>query len=269
MLTWRASWGMYVVVAVYGLTFLFNTRQEFWGPASEGWVLSGAFKASSVLPGGPMDKAGLRPGDVLEAVGGQPLNGAADWFLARAYFERDHPVELKVRRGRQHLALKLVISAPAWRSWNGADYLPAVALYVARFVLLLLAILVGFSRPQQLSARLAALMFAIGAVAEGYPSAGWAAALYHLPAVLAIPIGLATASCLLAPIVWLAFFASFPLPRLSQRSRWVLVIVPLMLFGIPIVASTTAMIYAPSVLARPWPEVLSAAPVRLIQDVAG
>src|SRR6266581_1328418 len=92
-----------------------SIRGEFWGPASEGWVLAGAFKASSVLPGGPMYKAGLRPGDVLEAVGGQPLNGAADWFLARAYFERDHPVELQVRRGRQHLALKLIISAPAWR----------------------------------------------------------------------------------------------------------------------------------------------------------
>src|SRR5216684_4639549 len=254
MLTWRASWGMYVVVAVYGLTFLFNTRQEFWGPASEGWVLSGAFKASSVLPGGPMDKAGLRPGDVLEAVGGQPLNGAADWFLARAHFERNQPVELQVRRGEQHLALKLVIAAPVWRTWNRADYLPAVALYVARFVLLLLAILVGFSRPQQLSPHLAALMFAIGAVAEGYPSSGWAAALRHLPAVVAVPIGLATASCLLAPIVWLAFFASFLRHRLSRQLRWVLLVVPTVLFGLPIVASVIAMIYAPSVLARPWPE---------------
>src|SRR6266478_5762899 len=95
MLTWRAPWWMYLVAAVYALAFLFNTRQEFWGPASEGWVLSGAFKASSVLPGGPMDKAGLRPGDVLEAVGGLPLNGAADWFLARARFERDHPTSFK------------------------------------------------------------------------------------------------------------------------------------------------------------------------------
>ena len=269
MLTWRAPWWMYVVAAVYALTFLFNMRQEFWGPANAGWVPSGPFRVTSVLPGGPMDKAGLRSGDVLEAVDGQPLNGAADWFLVRAHFERDHPVELQVRRGERHLALKLVIAGPVWRTWNGADYLPAVALYVARLVMLLLAILVGFSRPQQLSARLAALMFAIGAVAEGYPSSGWAAALRHLPAVLAIPIGLATASCLLASVVWLAFFANFLQARLSQRSRWVLVIAPLVLFGIPIVPSVIAMIYAPSVLARPWPVVLSAAPVRLIQDVAG
>src|SRR5260370_4548247 len=269
MLTWRAPWWMYLVAAVYSLTFVFNARQEFWGPASEAWVLSGAFKAGSVLQGGPMDKAGLRSGDVLEAAGGQPLNGAADWFLARAHFERDHPVEIQVRRGEQHLALKLVIAAPVWRTWSREDYLPAVALYVARFVLLLLAILVGFSRPQQLSARLVALLFAIGAVAEGYPSSGWAAALRHLPAVLALPIGLAKASCLLAPVVLLVFFASFPLTRLSQRSRWVVVIVPLMLFGVPIVASVIALIYTPSVLARPWPVVLSVAAVRLIQDVAG
>jgi hypothetical protein len=264
-----APWWMYAAAAVYALTFLFNARQEFWGPANAGWVPSETFKVSSVQPGGPMDRAGLRPGDVLEAVDGQRLNGAADWFVARAHFERDRPVELQVRRGEQLVALRLVISAPVWRTWKGAAFFPAVALYVARLVLLLLAILVGFSRHKRCSARLAALMFAIGAVAEGYPSSGWAAALRNLPAVLAIPIGLATASCLLAPVVWLAFFASFPRPRLSPRSRWVLALVPLVFFGIPIVASVVGMIYAPSLLARPWPVVLSAAPVRFIQDVAG
>ena len=270
MLKSGAPWWMYVVAVVFILTFLFNTRQEFWGPASGGWVPEPSFfKVASVLPGGPMDKAGVHAGDVLEAVDRYPLNGAVNWFLARAHFERNHPIELQVRRGEQHLALKLVIAKPVWRTWKGSQYLPAIALQIVRSVLLVLAIIVGFSRPQQLSARLAALMFAIGAVAEGYPSAGWAAALRHLPAVLAIPIGLATASCVLAPVVWLAFFASFPRPRLSQRLRCVLGIVPGVLFGIPAVASVIAMIYTPSALARPWPVVLSVGSVRLIQDVAG
>src|SRR5260370_42518065 len=100
MLTWRASWWMYVIAAVYALTFLFNTRQEFWGPASEGWVLSGAFKASSVLAGGPMDKAGLRPGGVHESVGSPPVIVAAAWLLARAKFELYHPVDLPARLER-------------------------------------------------------------------------------------------------------------------------------------------------------------------------
>jgi len=216
-----------------------------------------------------MDKAGLQAGDVLEAVNGQPLKGVPDWFVARAHFERDHPVELQIRRGGQHLSLKVVITASAWSTWNRAHFVEVVAFYFVRFILLLLAMGVGFSRPQQLSARLAALMFAVGAVAEGYPSSGWAAALRHLPAVLAIPICLATASCLLSPMVWLPFFASFPRPRLTQKWRWGLAVVPLVIFGVPIVASSIAMIYAPSVLARAWPLVLSAAPVRAIQDIAG
>jgi hypothetical protein len=268
MLTWRAPWWMYLVATVYILTFLFNMRQEFWGPENAGWV-PGAnfFEVFRVLPGSAMERAGAQPGDFLETADGYPLKGRASWSLARANFERDRPIHLQVRRGEQHLALDLVITAPVWR--NGPQCYPAVALQVARFVMLLLAILVAFGRPQQVSARLAALMLAIGAVAEGYPSSGWAAGLRHLPAVFAIPIGLATASCLLAPVVWLAFFANFPRPGLSQRLRWALVIAPLVLFGIPIVASVSAMIYAPSVLARPWPLVLSAAPVRWLQDAVG
>ena len=270
MLTWRARSWMYAVAAVYVLTFLFNAQQEAWGPANPGWVPSWpTFNVARVLPDRPMEKAGLRADDVLETVNGQPLTGVPDWFIARTHFERDRPIELRIRRGEQELALQFVITAPAWRTWNGAHLLGVLAFYVARFALLLLAIVVAFSRPDQLSARLAALMFAVGAVAEGYPSAGWAAALRHLPAVLAIPIGLATASCLLAPLVWLAFFANFPRTRLSQRSRWALVLVPLVIFGLPIVASSIAMIYAPLVLARPWPLVLSAGPVRLIQATAG
>ena len=168
-----APWWMYVVAFIYSLTFLFNMRQEFWGPANGGWVPeSSFFKVASVLPGRPIEKAGVQARDFLEAADGYPLNGAANWFLARAHFERDRPIEFHVRRSEQLLALKLVIGAPVWQTLNGADYLPAIALQVARFVLLLLAILVGFSRPQQLSARLAGLMFAVGAVAEG----GWVGA---------------------------------------------------------------------------------------------
>lgn len=261
---------MYVVAALFMFTFFFNARQEFWGPESGGWIPEPSlFTVASVLPGGPMDKAGVHAGDVLEAVDGYPLNGAGNWFLARAHFERNRSIHLQVRRGEQHLALKLIIADPVWRTWYGSQFLAAIALQVARSVLLLLAIYVGFSRPQQLSARLAALIFGIGSVAEGYPSAGWAAALHHLPTVLAIPIGLTTASGILLAVVWLMFFASFPRACLSQRWRCVLGIVPGVLFGIPIVASVIALIYTPSALARPWPVVLSASSVRLIQDVAG
>src|SRR5258708_9472187 len=167
-----APWWMYVVAVVFILTFLFNARQEFCGPASGGWIPEPSlFKVASVLPGGPMDKAGIHPGDVLEAVDGYPLNGAGNWFLARAHFERNRPIELQVRRGEQHLALTLVIAEPVWRTWNGSQFLAAIALQVARSVLLLLAILVGFSRPQHFTPPHPPLMFALGAVPRCHPTA--------------------------------------------------------------------------------------------------
>jgi hypothetical protein len=216
-----------------------------------------------------METAGMRAGDVLEAVNGLPLTGMPDWFVARAHFERERPLEIQVRRGEQHLLLHAVITAPDFRTWTKTYSLSVFALYLVRFVLLFLAILVAFTRPQQLTARLAAMMLAIGAVAEGYPIEGWAAALRHLPVVLAIPICLASVSCLLAAMIWLPFCANFPRPKLSQRRQWILALVPVVVFGPLIVASAWAMIYSPSALAKPWPAMLSAGAVRLIPTTAG
>jgi hypothetical protein len=267
MLTRRAPLWMYAIAAIYVLAMLFNARQEVLGPENSGWVPSWpSLRVAGVRSGRPMDKAGLQAGDMLEAVNGHPVTGMPDWFLARAHFECNRPVELKIRRGEQPLHLKLTITDPSLHSWN---FVGVFAFYIARFALLSMAIIVAFSRPKQLSARLAALMLAVGSVAEGYPSSGWAAALHHLPVVIAVPISLAVASCLLAPVFWLMFFSSFPRPRLSKRIRTALVFVPLVVFGIPIVISAVAIIYAPSMLLRPWPPMLSATPVSIIQDIAG
>src|SRR5216684_2840067 len=93
MLKSGAPWWMYVVAVVFILTFLFNARQEFWGPASGGWIPEPSlFKVATVLPGGPMDKAGICPGDVLEAVDGYPFPYTA--------LCRSHPPSSRRRRAR-------------------------------------------------------------------------------------------------------------------------------------------------------------------------
>jgi S1-C subfamily serine protease len=138
---------VYVGATVFVLTLLFNARQEACGPANSGWIPSWpSMKVAGVTPGGPMDKAGLRAGDVLEAAGGQPLTGMPDWFVARAHFERDRPIDLQIQRDGQHLCLHLVITDPSFRTWNKAQRDGVLALYVARLILLLLAMLVAFSR---------------------------------------------------------------------------------------------------------------------------
>jgi len=266
----RVPWWIYLIAAIYILTIGFNARQEVWGPGNPGWVLSWpAAQVVGVSPGQPMEIAGVGAGDVLIAANRLPLTGMPDWFLARAHFELHQPIGLQIQRGGQSRSLKVVITEPEWRAGSTVQLLRSGALYLVRFVLMLLAIYVGFSRPERLRARLLALMFAIGAVAEGFPSPGWAAALGHLPAVLAIPICLATASCLLSSLVWLAFFADVASSRLSQGWQRALVLAPAVIFGVPIISSAIALIYFPEVLARPWPQVLSTAPVGLIQDIAG
>ena len=197
----RGAWWVYLGAMVFVLTLFFNAQQEAFGPANAGWTPSSpSMKVAGVTPGGPMDKTGVRVGDVLEAAGGQPLTAIPDWFVARAHFERDRPIDLQIQRDGQHPGLHLVITDPSFRIWNRTQRDSVLALYLARLILLSLAILVAFGCPQQqLSARLGALMLAVGAVAEGYPSSGWAASLRYLPAVLAIPICLASVSCLLAP----------------------------------------------------------------------
>src|SRR5215831_9984873 len=270
MLYRRVPWWIYLIAAIYILTFGFSARQEVRGPANAGLVLSWpAAQVTDVSRGRPVERAGLRAGDVLVAANRQPITGMPDWFVARAYFELNQTIDLHIQRGGQSRSLNVVITEPAWSAWSRLQLLRISGFYLVRFILLLLAICVGFRRPEQLRARLLALMFAIGAVAEGYPSPGWAAALGHLPAVLAIPICLATASCLLSPLVWLAFFTDLASSRLSHGWPRALVLVPGVIFGVPIIGSAIALIYFPEVLARPWPKVLSATPVDLIQDIAG
>ena len=177
MLYRRVPWWIYLIAAVFIVTFGFSARQEVWGPANAGLVLSWpAAQVADVAPGRPMESVGVRVGDVLVAANRQPITGMADWFIARAYFELDRPINLRIQRGDQSRSLNVVITEPAWRAWSTLQFFRIGGFYLVRFILLLLAICVGFSRPEQPRARLLALMFAIGAVAEGYPSPGWAAA---------------------------------------------------------------------------------------------
>ena len=60
-------WWVYVGTIAFVLTLLFNARQEAYGPANTGWTPSWpSMKVAGVTPGGPMDKAGVRAGDVVE-----------------------------------------------------------------------------------------------------------------------------------------------------------------------------------------------------------
>jgi hypothetical protein len=132
------------------------------------------------VPRAPSGRAGVRPGDVIEAVDGRAVAGEADWFLARANFDRGRQIEIQVWRDESHLRLWFTVVTHNWRT-----YTPGVTAFaLARVILLLLTLIVAFSRPRKLSASLLALILAMIAVGEAFPKAGWAGALRDLPTVL-------------------------------------------------------------------------------------
>ena len=251
------------LTALFALTLAFNLRQEFLGPAASGWrPVWPTLEVAAVVRGTPAERAGMRAGDVLEVADGRPLHEITDWLVARAHFERGKPVEVQVRRGTQHLRMQYVITQPSFREWRLDNLLAVSGFYLARTVLLLLAIFLAWRRPRQPSALLVALMFAITSVAEGFPSSGWAASLHHLPLAIAVPICLATSVWLLGAVVWLAFFEIYPPPPPITRAwQWELLLAPLLLLVPPMVTSAVAMIDHPSALRPPS--------VPIAEDLAG
>jgi carboxyl-terminal processing protease len=98
-------------------------------PAGTPWVVR------TVFPGGPAQRAGVRPGDRITHVNGRPTDAAdapklaADLFPAEESEGRPAAVRLSVRRGGEALALSLVpgyfdvetvfgVSRKADNSWN-------------------------------------------------------------------------------------------------------------------------------------------------------
>ena len=80
----------WILAAIFALTLAFNLRQELFGPAASGWrSVWPSLEVVEVVRGTPMERAGVQAGDVLEAADGRPLQGMADWLVARAWLLRE------------------------------------------------------------------------------------------------------------------------------------------------------------------------------------
>jgi hypothetical protein len=259
----RAPWWMYTVAAVYLLSWCQNARQEAFGPGSAGMLpKEPGLTVARVTPGSALDVAGVRVGDVIEAVDGRPLAGMSDWFLARAHFERGRAAEMQLRRDGQILRVWFTITKPNWRTPGNPAGIAVLAL---RLFVLLVGLFIAFRNPRQRISSLIALIFAMIAVAEGFPSAGWAAGLANLPAVLGLPCAMATASWLLMPVVWFSLCALYPQLLFTRRWQWIVALTPLTVFVPLIATSAIAFVYAPSALRMPSPFVDSF----VVQRIAG
>jgi Do/DeqQ family serine protease len=72
-------------------------------PVKDGVLITG------VLQDGPAARGGLRPGDVVLAVGGRAVHNTGELFAAVAALAPDSPALLRVQRGAQALQLQVVV----------------------------------------------------------------------------------------------------------------------------------------------------------------
>ena len=80
-----------------------------WRRVSAGWRWHAQepIPVASVVPGGPAQRAGIRPGDVMLAIDGEPVTTpAAGRFIIG--LRNGEPVRLKVRRGGRTLIISVV-----------------------------------------------------------------------------------------------------------------------------------------------------------------
>jgi tRNA A-37 threonylcarbamoyl transferase component Bud32 len=140
-----------------------------------------------------------------------------------------------------------VVLHPHWRSLRGA---PGEAIFLsvfwgAKLVTLILAFVIGFSRPRDLVARLGAWFLA--AVACTFPGVlyGMAATWRALPTVLGLLVWLGFIGYMaLGPLLF-TFFAVFPRKLFRARWPWVLVWVPPVLLSPWLLSFVYRMVYQP------------------------
>ena len=251
----RSPWWLVGVAAIFLGALLSHAWVEALGPSGLGLQYSvrqseGAppsFQIERVLPGSPLDQAGGRAGDVIERAGGHLIASQTDWFLARAHFETDRPIPFSIRRGPDALNLSVTLTQRNWETWNAG----VAAFQIARPLVLFVALAVAFSRPRNTGVQLVGLLFAMVAVAEAFPPAGWATALGAWPLFLGVPVALASVLWLLIPVPWLVLALTLPRPAPISRWSWSVVLAPAVVFAPLLVVSTIAVLYEPASLAMP------------------
>jgi S1-C subfamily serine protease len=67
---------------------------------------------AGVLPGGPADRAGIKPGDVITELAGQKISGLADLEKALEKCKAGREVRAVIRRGGQTLELQVTVEGP-------------------------------------------------------------------------------------------------------------------------------------------------------------
>jgi hypothetical protein len=221
----RPPWWMYAVLLCCSSYVLSVWWVHATGPESPGLTLnaeSPGMLIAAVRPGSAGERAGLKAGDVVVSVNGKTGRaGYQDLFYFTATGRR---YELQVDRGGAPSGLTLVLGRKGVSYWTTPEGLAHLADVPIAALCAALAWLLALRRPDDATARLAALVLALWPVGtthfgRGRPD-GWAALIGSLPVPLALlPVLAVAAAAALFFVLPIVLFASFP--RRLVRGRWV------------------------------------------------
>ncbi len=245
----RAPWWMYVLAASFLAYFALLFYSYCWGPELLGFLHSPGkdfVVLKGVWPNSPGERAGLQSGDRLVAIDGRTVRTWFDVWGLGANFQADRPVQLEIERGGKRLQVEVALHPHWWSLRERPEEGVFLSLFWgAKLVTLILAFIIGFSRPRDLIARLGAWFLA--AVACTFPGVpyGMAATWRSLPIALSLLIWVGLIGYMaLGPLLF-SFFAVFPRKLFRARWPWVFVWAPPVLLSPWLVSFFYRIVYQP------------------------
>lgn len=212
--------------------------------ARPGAAISDAPKGGALIrevaPGSPVEKAGVRAGDIVVAVDGQAIRAAHDFDEMTWQFEPGKPFILTAERAGQQVQLTLLF--PERRVWQlrnrrqWLDYSLSAALGLLYFAMGFVVLLARPRDPGAVAGAVVLLMFA-GFLGPGGGGVGYAVLFRQLPFLLQVPVFILGA--LLGGYLILIFAALYPRPVF--RRRWVLPV--LLVPGLLMIGNNVARLY--------------------------
>ncbi|MBZ5647651.1 MAG: protein kinase [Acidobacteriia bacterium] len=216
----RAPWWLWFLAATFVLYGAFIVYCNRFGPEAVGANFDFASDRMILLriaPGGPAERAGLRPGDALLRVDGIRTRNYFSWVAVRAQVEIGKPQAVEAERDGKPLSARLVSTRRTRQGIVPNSVFPVImALKVLGFGLVFLIL---WQRPRDKVALLAAWLVACVVSAAGLFGTGTAVVLRHLPAAVALLL-VFPFFCNVAGMAGIMFTFCAMFPRRLFRSLW-------------------------------------------------